>query len=229
MRWHHSTKGIISPAEFMPVLEETGLIIPIGVWMLHQACRQMRQWQEQFPTEKPLTISINLSSKQFYQPLLSKQINQVLQKTGLDACSLRLEIPENVILQNLDFANEQILQLKALGVQLQIDNLGIGYSFLSLIQRLPNRMCYEHFDRLNVDRSLVSQIDKDEESLEILQTIIAIARNLGMDMTVAGVETAAQLARLNALECEYGQGYFFSKPVESEAASTLINSQLQPL
>ena len=229
LRWHHSTKGIISPAEFMPVLEETGLIIPIGVWMLHQACRQMRQWQEQFPTEKPLTISINLSSKQFYQPLLSKQINQVLQKTGLDACSLRLEIPENVILQNLDFANEQILQLKALGVQLQIDNLGIGYSFLSLIQRLPNRMCYEHFDRLNVDRSLVSQIDKDEESLEILQTIIAIARNLGMDMTVAGVETAAQLARLNALECEYGQGYFFSKPVESEAASTLINSQLQPL
>ncbi len=97
------------------------------------------------------------------------------------------------------------------------------------MQRLPNRMCYEHFDRLNVDRSLVSQIDKDEESLEILQTIIAIARNLGMDMTVAGVETAAQLARLNALECEYGQGYFFSKPVESEAASTLINSQLQPL
>ncbi|HEY9781115.1 MAG TPA: polysaccharide biosynthesis protein [Leptolyngbyaceae cyanobacterium] len=229
LRWHHSTKGIISPAEFMPVLEETGLIIPIGVWMLHQACRQMRQWQEQFPTEMPLTISINLSSKQFYQPLLSKQINQVLQKTGLDACSLRLEIPENVILQNLDFANEQILQLKALGVQLQIDNLGIGYSFLSLIQRLPNRMCYEHFDRLNVDRSLVSQIDKDQESLEILQTIIAIARNLGMDMTVAGVETAAQLARLNALECEYGQGYFFSKPVESEAASTLINSQLQPL
>ena len=229
LRWHHSTKGIISPAEFMPVLEETGLIIAIGLWMLHQACRQMRQWQEQFPTEKPLTISINLSSKQFYQPLLSKQINQVLQKTGLDACSLRLEIPENVILQNLDFANEQILQLKALGVQLQIDNLGIGYSFLSLIQRLPNRMCYEHFDRLNVDRSLVSQIDKDEESLEILQTIIAIARNLGMDMTVAGVETAAQLARLNALECEYGQGYFFSKPVESEAASTLINSQLQPL
>ena len=177
----------------------------------------------------PLTISINLSSKQFYQPLLSKQINQVLQKTNLDACSLRLEIPENVILQNLDFANEQILQLKALGVQLQIDNLGIGYSFLSLMQRLPNRMCYEHFDRLNVDRSLISQIDKDEESREILQTIIAIASNLGMDMTVAGVETAAQLARLNALECEYGQGYFFSKPVESEAASTLINSQLQPL
>lgn len=229
LRWHHSTKGIISPAEFMPILEETGLIIAIGLWMLHQACRQMRQWQEQFPTEMPLTISINLSSKQFYQPLLSKQINQVLQKTGLDASSLRLEIPENVILQNLDFANEQILQLKALGVQLQIDNLGIGYSFLSLIQRLPNRMCYEHFDRLNVDRSLVSQIDKDQESLEILQTIIAIARNLGMDMTVAGVETAAQLARLNALECEYGQGYFFSKPVESEAASTLINSQLQPL
>lgn len=229
LRWQHPTKGMLSPAEFLPVIEETGLIIPTGWWMLHQACHQMRQWQKQFPTEKPLTISVNLSSKQFYQADLSQQIQQVLQRTGLDACSLRLEIPENVILQNLEFANEKILQLKQLGVQLQIDNLGIGYSFLSLIQRLPSRMCYEYFDRLNVDRSLVSQIDKDQESLEILQTIVAIARNLNMDMTVAGVETAAQLARLNALKCEYGQGYFFSKPVESEAATTLIGAQLQPL
>jgi EAL domain-containing protein (putative c-di-GMP-specific phosphodiesterase class I) len=116
---------------------------------------------------------------------------------------------------------------------LQIDNLGIGYSFLSLLQRLPNRMCYEKFDGLNVDRSLVSQIDNDEESdeesLETLQTIMAIARNLGIDMAVAGVETAGQLAQLNALKCKYGQGYFFSKPVESKTASTLIRSQLQPL
>ncbi len=228
LRWQHPTRGIVSPAEFMPLLEETGLIVPIGWWALRKACRQMRQWQEQF-SPAPLTISVNLSSKQFYQPLLCQRIEQALSEAELNACSLRLEIPENVILQNIDLANEKLLQLKALGVQLQVDNLGIGYSFLSLIQRLPSRMCYEHFNLLNVDRSLVSQIDRDEESLEILQTIMAIAHNLNMDLTVAGVETAGQLARLNTLKCEYGQGYFFSKPVESEAAGTLIGSQLQPL
>lgn len=228
LRWHPPTRGIVPPVEFMPVLEETGLIVPIGWWVLAEACRQMREWQEQF-SSKHLTISVNISSKQFYEPLISKQIEQALHKSGLEACSLRLEISENVILQDIQLANENILQLKPLGVQLQIDNLGIGYSFLSLIQRQASRMCYKHFDRLNVDRSLVSQIDSDEESLEILQTIIAIAHNLNMDMTVAGVETAAQLARLNTLKCEYGQGYFFSKPVESEAASSLIGSQLQPI
>lgn len=228
LRWHPPTRGIVPPVEFMPVLEETGLIVPIGWWVLEEACRQMREWQKQF-SSKHLTISVNLSSQQFYEPLVSKQIQQALHKSGLDARSLRLEISENVILQDIQLANDKIMQLKALGVQLQIDNLGIGYSFLSLIQRLPSRMCYKHFDRLNVDRSLVSQIDSDEESLEILQTIIAIAHNLNMDMTVAGVETAAQLARLNTLKCEYGQGYFFSKPVESEAASSLISSQLQPI
>ena len=228
LRWQHPSRGMVPLTEFMPVVEETGLMIPIGWWVIREACRQMRVWQEQFPTEAPLTISVNISSKQFSQPDLVAQIKEILQETDLDAASLRLEIPESVILQNINFANEKILQLKALGVQLQIDNLGIGYSFLSLLQRLPNRVCYEKFDRLNVDRSLVSQIDNDQESLEILQTIVATAHNLGMDMTVAGVETAGQLSQLNALACEYGQGYFFSKPVESETAGTLIGSQLQP-
>ncbi len=228
LRWQHPTRGIVSPTEFMSGIEETGLIVPIGWWGLRKACRQMRQWQEQFSTQTPLTISVNLSSKQLSQPDLSQRIEQALSESGLNPCSLRLEIPENVIVQNIELANQKLLQLKALGIQLQINNLGIGYSFLSLIQRLPNRICYEQFDRLNVDRSLVSQIDSDKESLEILQTITAIARNLNADITVAGVETAGQLARLNTLKCQYGQGYFFSKPVESEAVGTLIGSQLQP-
>jgi len=233
LRWQHPTRGMVSPVDFMPVAEETGLVIPIGWWAIREACRQMQVWQKQFLTEKPLTISVNLSGKQFSQANVVKRIEEILQETGLDASSLRLELPESVVLQNIELTNEKVLQLKALGVQLQIDNLGIGYSFLSLLQRLPNRMCYEKFDGLNVDRSLVSQIDNDEESdeesLETLQTIMAIARNLGIDMAVAGVETAGQLAQLNALKCKYGQGYFFSKPVESKTASTLIRSQLQPL
>ena len=177
----------------------------------------------------PLTVSVNLSSTQFAHPSLVAQLGLVLEQTGLNPRNLRLEIPESAILSDIEFANQRVIELKALNVELQIDNLGIGYSFLSLLQRLPNRMCYEKFDRLSVDRSLVNQIDTDEESLEILRTIVAISRNLGVETTVTGVETAAQLAQLNALECQYGQGYFFAKPINKDAASTLINSQLQPL
>lgn len=222
LRWQHPQRGLVACAEFMPVVEETGLIIPIGWWVIHEACRQMGAWQEQFPVAPPLTISVNLSGRQFVQPDLIKQIEQILQKTELDACSLKLEIAESVVIENPDAATTTLLQLRALGVQLQIDQLGIGYSFLSRIQRLPNLICYQKFDTLKVDRSLISQIDIDNESLEIFQKIVVSAKDLGMDMTAAGVETAEQLAKLKALKCEYGQGYLFSKSVEGEVARTLI-------
>ena len=227
MRWQHPQRGLVSADEFMPVAEETDLIIPIGWWVLREACRQMRGWQEQFPAQAPLTINVNLSSKQFFQPDLIQQIEQVLQETTLDARSLRLELAESILMENLDAATDIMLQLKALGVQLQVDQLGIGYSFLSRLQRLPNLMCYEKFNRLKIDRSLVSLIDIDNESLEIVQKIVASANDLGMDITATGVETVGQLAKLKALQCEYGQGYFLSRPVGGEAARTLIGSQLQ--
>jgi EAL domain-containing protein (putative c-di-GMP-specific phosphodiesterase class I) len=227
LRWQHPKRGLVSAAEFIPVLEETGLIVPIGWWVLHEACRQMRVWHEQFPTDPPLKISVNLSGRHFLQPDLIMQIEQILKETGLDACSLRLEIPESVVIKNPESATAKLLQVKALGVQLQIDQLGIGYSFLNRLQRLPNLICYEKFDRLKIDRSLVSQIGIDDEILEIVQKIVAIAQNLGMDMATAGVETAEQLAQLKALKCEYAQGYLFSKPVEGEAAAALIAAQLQ--
>jgi FlaA1/EpsC-like NDP-sugar epimerase/EAL domain-containing protein (putative c-di-GMP-specific phosphodiesterase class I) len=227
LRWQHPTRGLVSCAEFMPVVEKTGSIVPIGWWVLREACRQMQAWQEQFPTEPPLTISVNLSQGQFLQPDLIEQIEQILMETSLDARSLRLEIAESVVRENSESANARLLQLKALGVQLQIDQLGIGYSLLSGIQLLPNPICYEKFDTLKVDRSLVSQIDIDNESLEIVQSIVASANHLGMDMAATGVETAGQLAQLRALKCEYGQGYFLSKPVERETAGTLIAAQLQ--
>jgi EAL domain-containing protein (putative c-di-GMP-specific phosphodiesterase class I)/nucleoside-diphosphate-sugar epimerase len=229
LRWQHSTQGLISATEFIPALAATDSIVAVGWWVLRQACQQLNLWQEQYPTEIPLTVSVNLSSTQFAHPNLVTQLARILQQTGLNPRNLRLEISESTILKDIEFATQRVLQLKALNVQLQIDNLGIGYSLLSLLQRLPNRMCYEKFDRLSIDRSLISQIDTDEESLEILRTIVAIARNLGIKTTVIGVETATQLIQLNALECQYGQGYFFAKPIDRDAASTLIGSQLQPL
>lgn len=227
LRWQHPNRGLVPCAEFMPVVEKTGAIVPIGWWALREACCQMRAWQEQFPSEPPLTISVNLSQGQFLQPDLIEQIEQILMETGLDARSLRLEIAESVVMENSDPANATLLQLKALGVHLQIDQLGIGYSLLSCIQHLPKPLCYEKFDTLKVDRSLVSQIDINNESLEIVQKIVASANHWGMDMAATGVETAGQLAQLRALKCEYGQGYFLSKPVEHEIAGTLIAVQLQ--
>ena len=221
LRWQHPERGLVCPEEFISVAEETGMIVPIGLWMLPEVCRQMYSWQELFPAV-PLTVSVNLSGRQFLQPDLIKQIKQVLKVTNLDARSLRMEIPESFIMKNFESANVTLLQLRALGIQLQIDRLGIGYSFLSRLKSLPNLMCYEKFDTLKVDRSLVSQLNIDGKSLEIFQAIVALADNLGMDMTATGVETVEQLAQIKALKCKYGQGYLFSKPVEKEAASTLI-------
>lgn len=224
LRWQHSQQGVVSPAEFMPIAEATGLIIPIGWWVLREACRQMRIWQQEITT--PLTISVNLSSKQFLQPDLSKQIEQILQETKLAPCSLRLEIPQNIVMENPEITFATLLQLKTLGVQLQIDNFGISYSFLTSFQGSQNLLYYEKFDRLKIDRSLISQIDTDDESLEVVKTIVAIAHELNINMIATGVETARQVAQLKTLKCQYGQGYFFSKPLDSKAARMLIGAQL---
>ena len=218
-------RGLVSLADFMPVAEKTGLLIPIGWWMLREACRQLRAWQEQFPADPPLTISVNFSKQQFFQPNLIKQIEQILEETGLNPYSLSLEIGESVVVENPEFTTI-ISELRALGVKLQIDNLGLGYSFLSFFQRLPNIRCYEKIDSLKVDRTLISQIDINDESLKIVQKIGALTSDLGMDLTAIGVETAGQLAQLRTLDCKYGQGYLFSKPVEGEAARKLIRAQL---
>ncbi len=224
VRWQHPDRGSVSPAEFIPVAEETGLIVPIGRWVLCEACRQVRAWQLAYPRfregdlAEPLTISVNLSGKQFLQPDLLLQISQVLQETGLAADSLKLEITESVIIEQTESTTTILSQLKALGIHLYIDDFGTGYSSLSRLHRFP-------IDRLKIDRSFVSQMEVDSENLEIVRTIVTLAHNLGIDVTAEGVETAEQLAQLQALGCEYGQGYFFSKPVESRLAEALIAKQ----
>jgi FlaA1/EpsC-like NDP-sugar epimerase/EAL domain-containing protein (putative c-di-GMP-specific phosphodiesterase class I) len=226
LRWQHPQQGLIAPAKFLDIAEETGLIVPIGGWVLRQACKQLQVWQRQFP-DRCLTMSLNLSHKQFFQPELSDEIAQVLQDTHLQANSLRLEIAENVIVENPNYTATVVRQLDNLGVQLQIDNLGVGYSFLSLLQQLPQLLQNSKISRLKLDRNLVSSTDG--ETAEIRQTIVALARDLHINLTATGIETIKQLAQIRTLKCEYAQGYLFSKPLESQEVQALLTTRYAPI
>lgn len=216
VRWQHPTRGLILPAEIIPVAEETGLIIPIGQWVLTEACSQMHQWQVQFPLSPPLTISINLSVKQFAQPDLIKQVAQIIQETNLAAGSLRLEITESAFIDNTESATAVLLQLKGLGILLSLDDFGTGYSSLSYLHRFP-------IDSLKIDRSFVSRMGFGDKNSKIVQAIILLAQTLGIEVIAEGIETVEQQAQLSALRCHYGQGYLFSKPLASATATALIS------
>lgn len=215
IRWHHPEQGFVSPADFIPIAEDTGLIVPIGYWVLRQACQQMHQWLTQYPVLDPrfkVVISVNLSNRQFTQPDLVEQIVAILKETQLEARYLKLEITESVIMSNPETTAKMLNRLKGEGIQVSIDDFGTGYSSLSYLYRLP-------IDTLKIDRSFVNSIDVDGEKLELVRTIVSLAWNLGMDVVAEGVETAMQLAQLKALRCESAQGYYFSKPLKAEDAA----------
>ncbi len=217
VRWQHPLRGFVPPVEFIPVAEETDLIIPLGQWVIREASRQLRLWQDQFPRPTPLLVSVNLSGKQFSQPDLIEQIEQTLQDTGLDGRSLKLEITESIAMTDVEATIELLLRFKALNLQLSIDDFGTGYSSLSYLHRFPT-------NTIKVDRSFVSQMGYKSEDAHIVQTIIMLGHNLGMDIVAEGVETADQLAQLRSLQCEYGQGYFFAKPMAATAVTTLLKT-----
>jgi diguanylate cyclase (GGDEF)-like protein/PAS domain S-box-containing protein len=221
VRWQHPTRGLVCPAEFIPLAEETGMILWLGRWVLQEACRQMALWKVQFQASAPEIISVNLSARQFAQSDLVSQLAQVLEETGLDARQLKLEMTESLVMQNVETASEMLKEMKALGVLLGIDDFGTGYSSLSYLSRFP-------IDTLKVDGSFVSRIGEDKENLEIVRTIITLAHNLKMNVIAEGVETVEQLSQLRDLGCEYGQGYYFSRPVSAEEASHLIADLLPP-
>ncbi len=218
LRWQHPLWGIISPAEFIPIAEETGLIVAIGYWVLQTACHQIKQWQQQFPDHTPLTISVNLSSRQFSQPDLLERIGAILRSSELPPRQLNLEITESVILGNAEQVAVTLRQLKAMGVRLAIDDFGTGYSSLSYLHRYP-------VDTLKIDRSFIDRVDTDGEKLELVRSIITLAWNLGMDTVAEGVETNTQLAQLRALQCESVQGYYFSEPLAANAIATWLAGQ----
>ncbi|NES18961.1 MAG: EAL domain-containing protein [Symploca sp. SIO3E6] len=217
LRWRHPQRGIVSPGEFIPIAEETGLITPISWWTLREACRQMSIWQKQFPTTQPLTINVNLSCQQFTEPDLIDKIDQILQETGLMVGSLKLEITESVVMENPDWVKDVLLQLRQRKIFLCIDDFGTGYSSLSRLHNFP-------ISTLKIDRSFVSRIGALGENLEIVQTIVNLAQTLGMDVVAEGIEVQEQVNPLIELRCQYGQGYLFSKPLDSDAAEGLLKN-----
>jgi len=214
LRWQHPQQGMISPNQFIPIAEETGLIIPIGWWTLQKACQQTYNWQQKFSLQS-LTISVNLSGRQFSQSKLVEKIDEILYLTCLEHHSLRLEITETTIMENEQIVMEILSELKAMNVQLNIDDFGTGYSSLSRLRNFP-------IDTLKIDRSFVMKMDTESQNLEITKAIISMAANLEIDVIAEGVQTATQLALLRDLKCKYGQGYFFSKPIDSSQATKLI-------
>ncbi|HLL16334.1 MAG TPA: EAL domain-containing protein, partial [Pyrinomonadaceae bacterium] len=193
----------------------TGLIVDIGEWVLRDACRQMERWQKIFPSDPPLFVSVNLSSKQFIQSDLIQRVTQIIEETKINPEGLKLEITESAVMDNVETATQMLKNLRALGIKLSIDDFGTGYSSLSYLHRFP-------IDTLKVDRSFVVNMSEDGENVEIVRTIVSLAQNLGMNVIAEGVETKEQLAALRKLGCENGQGYFFSKPVNAKAAENLI-------
>lgn len=220
VRWRHPQRGLVPPGAFIPIAEETGLINPIGWWVLQAACEQMRYWQHQFAINPPLMMSVNLSGKQLAQPDVVERVQQILQKTGLNPAALKLEITESSIMENAEATTERLQQLKALGIQLSIDDFGTGYSSLSYLYRFP-------IDTLKIDRSFVNAMDTELEKLELVRTIATLAWNLNMDIVAEGVENKKQLTYLKSLGCQYAQGYLFSKPVDQQKAEDIIIASLQ--
>lgn len=219
-RWKHPERGILNPADFIPIAEETGLIVSIDRLVLREACKQMHEWQVQFPESSLTFISVNLSNKQLSQPDIVEYVSRILKETGLDPGSLKLEITENVIIENPEFTSAMLSQLKALGVLIYIDDFGTGYSSLSYLHRLP-------IDGLKIDRSFIRRMGDKGENQEIIKTILLLAKDLNVTAIAEGIETGNQLTQIKSLNCEYWQGYLFSKPVESEQAKALIElSQL---
>ena len=214
IRWQHPERGLVPPSEFIALAEDTGLIVPIGEWVLREACREVQRWAVP-ASEPPLTIAVNLSIKQFAQPSLVARIAELIAESGLPPERVHLEVTESVIIDHPDAAKQVLESLKALGVQVHMDDFGTGYSSLSYLHQLP-------LDGLKVDRAFVSRMDDDERSRQLVVTVLQLAKSIGLGSVAEGVTTLLQLAELRRLECDYGQGYLFSAPLDGGAMGELI-------
>jgi diguanylate cyclase (GGDEF)-like protein/PAS domain S-box-containing protein len=215
LRWAHPRHGILFPDEFLSVAEETGLIVQMGRYVLSEACRKVRELQERYPEHAALKLSVNLSNKQFFQADLLEQVRHALVDSGLHPSCLGLEITEGVIIQHAESANTRFSRLKSLGIQLSMDDFGKGYSSLNYLHRFQ-------MDILKIDRSFVSRIEEGSGNLAILEAIVTLAHQLGMEVVAEGIQTAAQVRKIRALGCEYGQGFLFSKPLPAGEIENLL-------
>ncbi len=218
IRWHHPERGLVPPNEFISLAEETGLIIAIGDWVLHQACQQMRTWRSKFPEAQSLKMSVNLTCQQIREKDLIEKLDRVLAVSGIDGSILRLEITESSMMDQGEETISKLEELRARNIQLSIDDFGQGYSSLSYLHRFP-------VNTLKIDRSFVELMSLGGQNLAIIRTIIILAHALDMNVVAEGVETREQMSMLKQLGCEYGQGYFFSRPIIAAAAEQIINNQ----
>jgi diguanylate cyclase (GGDEF)-like protein len=214
VRWQSPDRGFVSPGDFIPLAEETGLIIPLGEWVLESACSQMHSWHNLLADDR-LMLSVNLSGRQFSQPNLVEKITEILSETQLHRPSLKLEITESMVMDNVESAIAILNLLKNLQLQLSIDDFGTGFSSFNYLNRFPT-------DTLKVDKSFVSQMDESNKNIEIVSTIILLGHKLNMDVVAEGIETESQMQKLRELGCDYGQGYFFAKPLSVEDATRFL-------
>ena len=217
LRWQHPELGPVSPMDFIPIAEETGLIVPIGLWVVEQACRQLRRWQDRFPSRSGMTMNVNLSKRQITQADLCDTIAATTKACDIDPRHLSLEVTENVIMQSVDQVVPILEQLKTLGLELAMDDFGTGHSSLSCLHRFP-------IDVLKIDRSFIRNMGMNVEFAAITQAVVTLAHNLDMRVVAEGIEQPEQLAQLQALECDYAQGFLIARPAPPEEVEALLSS-----
>lgn len=215
IRWNHPIHGQIAPNEFISVAEDSGLIVPIGRWILEEACRQTRTWQQAVPEHQRLSLSVNLSARQLMHPALRSQVEEILAATGLDAHHLKLEVTESTVIERSETALAVLSEMKELGLSLSMDDFGTGYSSLSYLHQFP-------FGRLKIDRSFIDKMDHDPKSEAIVRTILLLGKNLNMEVVAEGIESERQLSLLRALGCRYGQGFLFARPLNTLDAERFL-------
>ncbi|HEX7555090.1 MAG TPA: bifunctional diguanylate cyclase/phosphodiesterase, partial [Leptolinea sp.] len=215
IRWLHNERGLLLPGEFLDIAEESGLIVPIGEWVLKQACMQLKTWQEEYPALQGLSVNVNISSKQFSHPRLEQHVVEALNASGLNAGCLKLEITEKVLINNYSAARKVFSILQELGVEIQLDDFGTGYSSLGYLQHFQ-------INALKVDRSFIHEMDKDHKSSELVRAIVAMAHALGISIIAEGIETDNELHELKGLFCDHGQGFLISRPMDLGSAGKVL-------
>jgi len=221
IRWRHPDLGLVSPGEFIPVAEEIGLIVPIGRWVLREACSQLKSWHDRFPSTPPLTVNVNLSGRELADANLIATIRQALDETGADPRSLRLEIPEKTMMDDMKRQVTVLHEIRKLGVRLCLDDFGSGHSSISCLHRFP-------IDMLKIDQMFIDNMGAGIDYAAVIHAIITLAHNLNMSVVATGVESGdVQVAQLQALQCDYAQGFFFSETLAADAADAFITGALQ--
>jgi len=218
VRWQHPDRGILHPLDFLMVAEETGLIIPIGQWVIREACRQVRQWQEQFSWYRDVTVSVNVSTKVFSQPDFYDVIVDILHDTGIKPGSLRLEIVERMLIDNPEPAAALLKRLQDLQVRIDIDDFGTGYSALNYLRYFP-------IHGLKIDRSFINALTTDKNNVAIVKTIIALSHDLSLDVIAEGIETTEQMEAYRDLKGGFAQGFFISRPVDGKTIENILHER----